>query len=408
VIDLLSGVRVVECGALLNAATVGMRLADLGAEVIKLERPGIGSYGRSSGGHVGTDLGVWHVQVNKNKRSITLDLRQEAGREAFWRLLDTADVFVDGNAYDACDKLGIGYEAQRERKPGIVYCQYTGFGAFGPYAALPTHGQMMDALAGAQRRTMGPDGFLEPAEPGPDTTLAGGEGTAAGAVHAALAVTAALVRRQRTGEGAYLDVAGYEGVFAQAWVSTTQALNRPRVINPEMMAGPEKLLKSARYQYYETADGEVLLFCAMERKFWNNFCDGAERPDLRDGGAGSQFEFGEGGDDLRREIQSVIVQRTLAEWMRFALEHDVQLGPAPRTTVEALEDPHVRARGMALEGVHAHGGAFTYVAPPVHVGGQTYAVERLAPSLGEHTLEVLRELGYDDASLEALSREGVI
>ena len=201
--DLLAGVRVIESAMLFNGDTVGAHLGDLGADVIKVEGPPVGDYLRHFLGQVAPGYSPAHIQINRNKRSIGLDLRSDAGREVFWRLLATADVFVDGNAADACEKLGIGYEAQRAHKPDIVYCQYSGYGATGPYSAIPTHGQMMDALAGAMPMAMGDDGFMHPApHAGPLSGMnTGGEGTAAGAIHAAFHVAAALVQRSRTGAG---------------------------------------------------------------------------------------------------------------------------------------------------------------------------------------------------------------
>ncbi|MCW2750668.1 MAG: fldA 8, partial [Aeromicrobium sp.] len=143
--NLLAGIRVLESATLFNGDTLGAHLADLGADVIKVESKQ-GDYLRHFLGQIEPGLSPAHVQINRGKRSIVLDLKNDADRDVFWHLLDTADVFVDGNASDACDQLGIGYAAQSARKPDIVYCQYSGYGAAGPYAQIPTHGQMMNAL----------------------------------------------------------------------------------------------------------------------------------------------------------------------------------------------------------------------------------------------------------------------
>ena len=262
--DLLSGIRVLESAMLFNGDTVGAHLADLGADVIKVEGPPVGDYLRHFLGQIVPGYSPAHVQINRNKRSIAIDLRSDAGRDVFWKLLDTADVFVDGNAADACDKLGIGYAAQRARKPDIIYCQYSGYGATGPYSSIPTHGQMMDALAGALPRRMGEDGFLYPAEhPGPMSGMSsGGEGTAAGAIHAAFHVAAALVQRDRAGEGAHIDISGTEGVISQAWIAATYALNEHRIVDRSSL--PATGGTGAMYQFYECADGRNLLFCRSE------------------------------------------------------------------------------------------------------------------------------------------------
>ncbi len=415
---LLDGVRVLESAVLFNGDTVGAILGDLGADVVKVEAPDRGDYVRWMLGQIQPGQSPAHIQVNRNKRSVALNLRSDAGREVFWRLLDTADIFVDGNAGDAADKLGIGYDAQRKRKPDIIYCQYTGFGATGPYKQIPTHGQMMDALAGAHPRVMGDDGYLRPGRHvGPKSGMdSGGEGTAAGAVHAALHVAAALSHRARTGHGCYIDVAGTDGVIAQAWISATYTLNNHRIVDrrtmPPMNAeGPG--LTGAKYQFYETKDGKVVLFCCIEAKFWRNFCVAIGRDDLIGaitGAApgGSPVDFGTDEGELRRELQAIFHTRDLAEWMTIADEHDVAMGPAYRSVLEAAEDPQVQTRGVIHTQEHPRVGEFTYIGEAGRVAGQPYTVVRPAPDLGEHTREVLGELGYSDAELGTLTAANVI
>jgi len=414
--ELLAGIRVLESATLFNGDTVGTILGDLGADVIKVESPFQGDYLRWFLGQITPGNSPAHVQVNKHKRSVTLDLRQDAGRDVFWRLLATADVFVDGNAADACTKLGIGYEEQRARKRDIIYCQYSGFGSEGPYARVPTHGQMMDALAGAYPHDMGADGFLHPGRhAGPLSGMdSGGEGTSAGAIHAALHIAAAIAYRCRTGEGTFIDVAGTDGVIAQAWISATYTLNQHRIADRRSMpAMDEGRMTGAKYQYYECQGGKNLLFCCIEPKFWKNFCRAVGREDLLDaniGGAGDSgpVDFGHGEPDLRRELQAIFHTRTLAEWIGLAAEHDVPMGPAYRSVLEAADDPHVKSRGVIHTQAHPRLGEFTYIGEAGRVAGQPYRVTRPAPDLGEHTREVLEELGYDSAAIDALAGGGVI
>ena len=410
--ELLAGIRVIESAMLFNGDTVGAHLGDLGADVIKVEDPVRGDYLRHFLGQITPGHSPAHVQINRNKRSVAIDLRQDQGREVFWRLHATADVFVDGNAADACAKLGIGYEEQRRRNPGIVYCQYSGFGAAGPYAPIPTHGQMMDALAGATPMAMGADGFLHPAPAagpmrGVDT---GGEGTAAGAIHAAFHVAAALVARSRTGDGAFIDVSGTEGVIAQAWIAATYALNEQRIADRTTMpAATGGTMTGAKYQFYECADGQNLLFCCIEPKFWRNFCAAVERPDLIDRHDGDgPVDFGADDVALRREVQTIIATRSLAEWTALAAEHDIALGPAYRSVVEAASDPHLVARGVFHHDVHPRAGAYTFVKEAGIVTGQPYRIRHHAPDHGEHTAEVLGELGYSAADLNDLASCGAI
>lgn len=409
--ELLAGTRVIESAQLFNGDSLGMHLADLGADVIKVESPFLGDYLRDFLGQITPHHSPAHMQVNKNKRSVGIDLRQDAGRELFWELLDTADVFIDGNAFDALAKLGVGYEDQRRRRPDIVYCQYTGYGSTGPYAPIPTHGQMMNALAAATPVEMGDDGFMHPIHPAPGrmgNMLMGGDGTAAGAVHAALHVAAALVQRARTGEGCFIDVAGHDGVIAQAWIGATYALNIDRVTDERTL--PSGQGSSAKYQWYETRDGKALLFCCIEPKFWRNFCDAIGRPDLQEHHDSERpVDFGGGDTALREELQRIFHTRDLLEWTELAASHDIALGPSPVTLAEAKQDPHLRERGIFVEGTHPHAGEFTYIGEAARVSGQPYEVRYPAPLLGEHTWSLLGgELGINEETLEKLAADGII
>jgi crotonobetainyl-CoA:carnitine CoA-transferase CaiB-like acyl-CoA transferase len=413
--QLLEGIRVLESAQLFNGDTLGMILGDLGADVIKVESPFLGDYLRDFLGQITPHHSPAHIQVNKNKRSITLDLRQDEGRELFWKLFDTADVFIDGNMADAAEKLGIGYKDQRARKPDIVYCQYTGYGSDGPYARIPTHGQMMNALAAATPMEMGDDGLLHPMHPPPGrmgNMHMGGDGTAAGAVHAALHVAAALVHRERTGEGCMIDVAGHDGVIAQAWIGATYALNFDRITDPSSLPAERGAegSTSAKYQWYETRDKKVMLFCCIEPKFWRNFCRAIGRSDLTDShDERHPVDFAGGEIELRRELQEIFHQRDQVEWVELAAEHDIAMGPAPVTLLEATEDPHLQTRDIFVEGRHPHAGPFTYIGEAAKVHGQAYEVRYPAPRLGEHTMEILQgELGLTDAELDRLTEQKVI
>ena len=411
--DLLAGIRVVECAVLFNGDTVGMWLGDMGADVIKVESPEHGDYLRDMLGQIVPHHSPAHLQVNKNKRSLTLDLRRDEGRDVFWDLLRTADVFVDGFLAGACDALGIGYDRQRQVKPDIVYCHCSGFGATGPYARVPTHGQMMNALAASVPLSTGDDGLVHErrsTEPMGGTTI-GGDGTAAGAVHAALHVVAALVRRAETGQGCYLDAAGADGVLAQGWIGATYALNSDRITDRTGLRQPGDTERtSAKYNFYETADDRYVLFCAIEHKFWKRFCEAVERTDLIGGDevGGSPVDFAHHDEPLRRQLQAIFSTRTQAEWVGFARDHRLPLGPAHQRVAELRDDPQIAARQIIVEGEHPRAGSFTYVGEPVIVDGGPYQLRRPAPALGEHTDELLGELGRSAADIAALRDDGVI
>jgi crotonobetainyl-CoA:carnitine CoA-transferase CaiB-like acyl-CoA transferase len=390
---LLHGVRVIESSALLNGASTGMLLADLGADVIKIESPFLGDYLRIR------ETFQMHMQANKNKRSLALDLRKDAGREVLARLISGADVFVTNAPGRRNDKLGLGYEQLTEIKPDLVYCQNTGFGASGPYGSLPTHGQMMDALAGALPVEMGEDGLTRPSTKRAARTgsmQSAGEGTSCGAVYAALHVAAALVQRDRTGQGSYIDISSAEAVVANAWVAVAATLNSfEDVVERRRTTDRTRV---ARYQWYETKDRRFVLFCPEEHHFWSRFCDLVDRPDLVERIAGV---------DLRREVQEIFHTRTQREWMDVAVELGIPIGPVYEEVDELLADPQLRSREIFLEARHPDAGAVTYVGLPAVVPDQPFEVVRPAPSLGQDTAEVLAELGYSHEEIDRLAADEV-
>lgn len=400
--DLLEGIRVIEVASLLNGGTVGMRLADMGADVIKVEGPPAGDYIRDINGVLAPRCSTMHLHVNRNKRSIALDLREQQDLDRFWHLFDTADVFIDGLLPGSTERIGIGYQTQRERDPSIIYCQYTGFGASGPYSRLPTHGQMMDALAGAFPRELGPDGLMHPPSKRRVGGHSGGEGTSAGAIHAALHIVAALVRRQRTGRGCYIDVAASDAVVAQAWVDASTEFNRHRVIDPEHIPHLDvEGLTGAKYQFYETADNKVVLLCAIEHRFWDAFCDAVERPDLaKRKNAETPVDFG-ADPDLRQELQRVFHMRSQQEWIELALTRRIPIGPAPRDFFEMRADPHVQHRRIVFDSDHPVAGPYTHTGEGAIVDGKEFAIRRHAPTYGEHTEEILVELGIVTAEADS-------
>jgi crotonobetainyl-CoA:carnitine CoA-transferase CaiB-like acyl-CoA transferase len=411
---LLEGVRVIECAMLFNGGAVGMHLGDLGADVIKIESPGKGDYLRDFLGQIVPHVSPAHAQTNKNKRSVELDVHTEAGRALFFELIKTADIFVDGFRAGACDEMGIGYEAQRRVKPDIVYVQHTGYGAEGPYAAIPTHGQQMNALAGGMPCEVGADGFVHFARGRQfmGGTEQSGAGPAVGAPVAALAAVSALVQRRNTGEGAYIDVSAADAVLAMSWIGGAYAFNKHRLTSRVGLSDEASADQvgggSARYQLYETKDQGFILFCGIEPKFWRNFCRAVGREDLAGTiKADGPVDFGHNEDALRHDLSEIFRTRTQAEWTEIAAKHDIAMGPAPRLE-DVANDPHIASRGVIVDGLHPTAGTITYLGFPAIISGQRYGAVRHAPLLGEHTAEVLAEFGVDRTRLDELSAAGVV
>jgi crotonobetainyl-CoA:carnitine CoA-transferase CaiB-like acyl-CoA transferase len=229
------------------------------------------------------------------------------------------------------------------------------------------------------------------------------------ATHAAIAALAALARRNRTGQGAFIDVAGSDAVMYGGWMGTTYVLNDQRIADKTTLpAGRDGESASAKYQFYETKDGKFMLLCAIEPKFWRNFCRAAGREDLL--GQHSEkapVDFGRGEVQLRRELQKIFHTRDQAKWVELAIAHDVAMGPAYGVG-DLPRDRHLKARGMLVEEVHPAAGPFTHVAFPARVDRKAYSNSRHAPALGEHTEEVLREAGYSDEDITGFRTRKVV
>jgi crotonobetainyl-CoA:carnitine CoA-transferase CaiB-like acyl-CoA transferase len=391
----LDDLRVVEV-ALLAPNMLGMHLADLGADVIKVEDPDRGDYTREVGGATAGDLSFLHLRWNRGKRSIALDLRAPEGAAIFRDLVASSHVVIEGLRAGALERRGVGYATLAELHPSLVFCSLSGFGQTGPYRDLATHGVAYDAYAGLAPPDQTDDGF--PAIPRRYFDI----GTQAGALYAAVAVLAAVVRARATGRGAYLDVAQADA--AATWGAAGRV--DPLLSGAPVAKGRVDMREAVRYQYYATADDRTILFQASERHFFERFCRAVGREDLlSDGGA----EFGEhasGDVALRRELAAIFATRTQDEWVQLFIEADVPGAPV-HTTIELLDDPQFQARARVIEQEHPDVGPLRLLDAPIVSDGRPPSV-RPAPRHGQHTDEVLLELGVPDERVAALRAAGVV
>ncbi len=390
---LLSGVRVLEF-ALLAPDLLGMHLADLGAEVIKIEEPPAGDYLRSIGGRKVSGLSLLHLRWNRGKKSVTLDLRRPKGRELLHRLAARADVVVNGLRAGAAERCGAGYETIRLLNPALVYCSLSGSGRSGPYARLATHGVAYDAFASLAPPTTHADGSPRIPEHTPI-------GMFAAALHAATAVCAALLRARTTGAGCHLEVAELDAAVSWRAEELDGRLNGVSSTIPNMT-------DAVRYQYYRTADDRVVLFQASERKFWRNFCGGVGRLDLFEANPGAEAgDHARGDEHLRSELAAIFLTRTREEWVHFFIEHNVPGGPV-YDAGEVPDDPHFRGRGLLFEQDHPAVGRLRLFGTPIKVYEESFTAAP-APGPGEHTDEVLASLGgLSPGEIASLRAEGVV
>jgi crotonobetainyl-CoA:carnitine CoA-transferase CaiB-like acyl-CoA transferase len=411
---LLDGVKVVELGLILPGAALGHLLAEQGADVIKIERPPDGDYVRDFPEQVGEHGGqsFWHLVLNCGKRSLALDLLRPEGQEVLHDLIRGADVFVTNLIADQPARLGASYDALRSLKPDLVYCQLTGFGATGPYAALPSHGLAMSAIAGQLVLEPDADGWLEGV---PDTAFGGGTQCAgqpvqAGPLWAAYGVAGALWQRSRTGRGCYIDVSNCDAALANAWIGLPHALN-PGAIRIEATSQSMQL-HSARHAYYEAKDGKHVFVAMIEPKFWARFCRELGREDLLEGlneNVNAFDAFNAGRNVVhQRELQALFRTRTRGEWTAFFLANDLPCAPVNRIS-ELADDPQLRARDTFVDVPRPDGaGTFRMAAEPLRIAGEKRRQPRPAPAPGQDTDVVLAGLGYDPGRIKSLREAGVV
>jgi len=382
----LAGVRVLDLTRLLPGPMCTLYLADLGADVVKVEDTAAGDYARSlapSRDGSRQRATAWFNAINRNKRSIAVDLKSAAGHAAFIALATAADVVVEGFRPGVVASLQVDYDAVRAVNPKIVYCALSGYGQTGPRAAFAGHDINYLGYAGTLNYT---------GERGGGPALANLQiaDLLGGAASAAIGILAALFGAQRTGRGRYVDVAMADAVLAHQ-IFLLGALEDDGAV---AQRGDDLLTGGVPcYGVYPTSDARWLAVGALEAKFWSVLCATIERQDL----VPLQFAVGAEGERVRAELSAVFGDGTFAHWCaRFA---DVDCCVTPVQTLdEALADPQFGARAMI---VRRPDGSRQY-APPFKLSPNAFAVTRDAPKHGEHTREVLREAGYADAAIDAL------
>lgn len=383
----LAGVRVLDLTRLLPGPMCTSYLVDLGADVIKIEDTGPGDYARALGAP--GEVATFFRAINRNKRSLAVDLKQEAGRAAFMALARVADIIVESFRPGVVRTLGVAYEQVTSINPRIVYASISGYGQDGPRAAAAGHDINYLGYAGVLEQTGTRDGA--PALSNLQTAdLLGG------AAMPAVAILAALYDAQRSGCGRYIDVAMADAVLAHN-VFPLQALADHGTTVPrgqDMLTGGLPC-----YGVYATQDGRHLAVGALEQKFWHRLCVTLSREDLIPHGRAT----GTQGERVRNTLADIFAAAPLAHWAERLRGIDCCVTPV-NTLSEALEDPQFTARGMVSRDANSR----PQFAPPFRLSGCVPAPAGNAPAQGEHSVEVLQEAGYDAAAIAALLARGVI
>jgi alpha-methylacyl-CoA racemase len=391
----LEGVRVLDLSRLLPGGFCSLLLADFGAEVLKVEDTGMGDYIRwAPPFYEGADdsaKSALYLALNRGKRSVRINLKEERGREVLLRLAREHDVLLESFRPGVLDRLGVGYERLREENPGLVYCAISGYGQDGPLRDRSGHDMNYLGLIGLLGLT-GERGGAPVQSAGQVADLGGG------ALMAAFGILAALRERDRSGEGQLVDVSMSDG--ALSWLGMVAGQYLCDGVVPRR--GDLPLAGAiACYRPYECADGWVTLG-ALEPKFWQAWCRGVEREDL------IERQFDRPGSEGHAEVERIFRERTREQWREFASEHDCCLEPVLEID-EALDSDLVRAREMVVE-LDQPGAErpVRQLGVPVKMSRTPGGPQGPGPALGEDTDAVLEGLGYSAGEVEALKESGAV
>lgn len=391
----LEGLKVLDLTQYEAGTTCTQYLAWLGAEVVKIERPGVGDPGRNVAGK-GRDS-YYFLSFNNNKKSVAIALDTHEGRDLFLRLVPRFDVVVENFTLGTMEKLGLGYDTLSAINPGIIYATIKGFGTSGPYAHFKCFDMVAQAAGGAFSVTGEPDG--PPMRPG--ATF----GDTGSGVHAALGILAAYIQRQRTGRGQVVEIAMQEVI---ANFMREPMAQREWRASPIQRRGNRTVVPTDLYPCAPGGPNDYIYIMVVTTRMWDALITAIDRPEL---GADPRFatvrDRHAHGDELWEIIASWTRQRTKFE----AMEHLANAGvpcSAVFDTEDLLANPHLRARNMVRTIQHPTVGEFQLLAPPIHLSDSDVDLQR-APLLGEHTAAVLQaELGLAPADLERLAAAGVL
>ncbi|WP_236035074.1 CaiB/BaiF CoA transferase family protein [Alkalihalobacterium elongatum] len=388
----LNGIRVIDLSRLLPGPYCTSFLADFGAEVIKVEEPHVGDYARWEEPKVGKESAIFS-SLNRNKKSVTLNLKTNESKEVFIELIKTADVLVESFRPGVMDRLGLGYKELSEINPKLIYCAITGFGQTGPYAKLPGHD--INYLSYAGLLELQGELNQKPALSSVQIADIGG-----GSLMAAIGILIAIINRGKSGKGQFVDISMLDG--AVSWLQTilpNYFVNKEKPVRGELTLSGGK----ACYEVYETADQRYLSVGALEPKFWKEFCIGIEREDLIDLLDAPQNKQNE----MKVEIGEIILQKPLNEWIKIFEKLDTCVAPLLNFE-ELITNPQINERRMIEEFIGPSGEVIKHIGIPIKLSDTPGEIYSKAPELGQHNEEIFKKIGYTKEQIEKLGNIGVV
>jgi crotonobetainyl-CoA:carnitine CoA-transferase CaiB-like acyl-CoA transferase len=391
----LAGMRVIELAHVMAGPVCGLMLADMGAEVIKVEKP----EGDDTRRFLPPDIkgeSAAYMMMNRNKRGIVLDLKQEAGREALLRLVDSADVLVENYRAGTLERLGLGYEVLRQRNPRLVYCSISGFGRSGPYAQRGGYDLIAQGMSGLMSITGEAPGRPPVKTGAPITDITAG-------ILGALGCVAAYAHAQRTGEGQLVDTSLFEAGITQTYWQSAIAFATGLAPGPMGSAHP----LNAPYQALPTSDGWITVGAANSRN-WERLLEVLDLPALAED---ARFVTNDARMANLAALEALLSERTKtrasADWLARMEAAGLPAGPV-LDILQVHADPHAQARDMFPQAEHPVAGTVRTIGLPVKFSATPGAVDRPAPMLGQHGAEVMAELDYSEEEIAEMTRAGVL
>ena len=394
----LEGIRVLDLTRALAGPFCTLMLGDYGADVIKIEIPGSGDDTRTWGPPFIGEESAYFLSINRNKRSLTLNFKNDKAKQIFLELAKDADVIVENFTPGVMDRFGLGYDVVKEVNPGIVFCSISGFGQTGPYRSRPAYDQIMQGISGLMSITGEPDG--EPQKVGIAVADIGA------GMWAAFAVMAAIHNRSHKGDGQgqYIDISMMDAQVA--WLTYQAAIFFANGTPPKRLGAAHPNL--VPYQAFMCQDNKYLNLAVGSERIWQRFCEGMGMPELRENpDYRTNVERAQNRAKIVPYLQEIFIKRPVGHWVEKLQSVSVPCGPI-NDLEDVFSDPQLLSREMFVEMTHPTLGNIKQTGLPLKFSRTPGGLDRPPPLLGEHNYEVLKEIGFSTTEIEEMKAQDII